>query len=375
MILSHDAIQINNHLMSYNNSLIADHANIKPELDYYYATVWENSFSTAKNNAGLYNDWHATPYSHSFNIVCEFDNALNIDGTFKGLIENTLSSIMDSQSGEYTCFANVTAANSAFYNIGFSENILPQLFEKSSGFYSLREANYMFYANGDKWGNLGERYVINIPNNSFNKLRQADYMFYDGTKHDIHIGNNCFNAIGDLSATLFSPHCDIEIGDNCFNSVSSVSDTDIFGSDSLSAIGDNCFNGLTAINGKFIPNGTRFISIGNSFKNLKTAQSAFMMEHGTTAFFDLRNLNLLENGNHMFDGDGYYKQMLETTHLPSLTAGNRMFQYCQNLSGDVSAFIQANSARIVEHDGMFRGCERLNNYYQLKDNPEYSAWF
>ena len=350
MILSHDAIQINNHLMSYNNSLIADHANIKPELDYYYATVWENSFSTAKNNAGLYNNWHATPNAHSFNIVCEFDNALNIDGTFKGLIENTLSSIMDSQSGEYTCFANVTAANSAFYNIGFSENILPQLFEKSSGFYSLREANYMFYANGDKWGNLGERYVINIPNNSFNKLRQADYMFYDGTKHDIHIGNNCFNAIGDLSATLFSPHCDIEIG-------------------------DNCFNGLTAINGKFIPNGTRFISIGNSFKNLKTAQSAFMMEHGTTAFFDLRNLNLLENGNHMFDGDGNYKQMLETTNLPSLTAGNRMFQYCQNLSGDVSAFIQANSARIVEHDGMFRGCERLDNDYQLKDNPEYSAWF
>ena len=91
MILSHDAIQINNHLMSYNNSLIADHANIKPELDYYYATVWNNGWSTAKNDAGLYNDWQAVPPSNiNFNIICEFDNALNIDGTFSGVLETTL---------------------------------------------------------------------------------------------------------------------------------------------------------------------------------------------------------------------------------------------------------------------------------------------
>lgn len=127
MILSHDAIQINNHLMSYNNSLIADHANIKPELDYYYATVWNNGLSTAKNDAGLYNNWQATPiqpYAPSFNIVCEFDNALNIDGTFAGFLENTLSSIMDSQSGENTCFANVTAANSAFMGISFNNGVM-----------------------------------------------------------------------------------------------------------------------------------------------------------------------------------------------------------------------------------------------------------
>lgn len=370
MILSHDAIQINNHLMSYNNSLIADHANIKPELPYYYATVWENGWSTAKNDAGLYNYWRAIPLNvHSFNIVCEFDNALNIDSTFTGLVEQTLSSIMDSQSGENTCFANVTAANSAFMGISFNNGVMSSLFEKSYNWNKLKEANSMFYTHGNKMPE-DERYVF-IPDNSFNNLKEANHMFdMNAIQLAMHIGNNCFNSITYLGEDMFGRNVYTEIGDNCFNKVTAIDGS--FGTLSMSAIGDNCFNSLTSAT-KFIPTNTTELSIGNSFKNLRIANGTF--NNIPRLNFNLKNLNLLENGNNAFDGDSQWSYELKTTDLPSLTAGNGMFNQCYNLRGDVSAFIQANSARIIEHNGMFRDCNSLDGFYQLKDNPEYSDWF